>query len=203
MDGLDEILENVSWFIRNNMLILKKWNPDVNLLKKDVGNVLIWVRLHGVPMTTSSYVRAMIELQTDVELKDTIMVAMLKLVGEGFYTCTISVEYEWKPPRCACYKVFGHVQDECPKKIGSDVAKNLKKLSQAPRGVLVGPKVEFKPVKQVYRPVSKKNNTNTSCNKKKDVESRKEASNPNSFDVLNSIENDVDFGTNMGDFKFG
>nr|GEW00275.1 hypothetical protein [Tanacetum cinerariifolium] len=117
----------------------------------------------------------MIEILADMELKDTIMVAMPKLVGEGFYTCTIRVEYEWKPPRYACYKVFGHVQDYCPKNIGTDVAKNLKKPSQAPRGVSVSPKVGFQPVKQVYRPVSKKNNANTSGNKKKDAKSRKEA----------------------------
>ncbi|GKB96711.1 hypothetical protein Tco_0982848, partial [Tanacetum coccineum] len=122
----------------------------------------------------SSYARAMIELRADVELKDTIVVAMRKLIGEGFYTCTILTRYEWKPPKCACCKFFGHVQDECPKNIGSDVTKNLKKHSQAPRGVLVGPKVKFKRVKQVYRTISKKNNVNTSGNKKKDVESRKE-----------------------------
>ncbi|GJV03217.1 putative reverse transcriptase domain-containing protein [Tanacetum coccineum] len=49
MDGLDAMLENCSWFIRNNPRILKKWNPDVNLLKEDVVNVSIWVKLHGVP----------------------------------------------------------------------------------------------------------------------------------------------------------
>ncbi|GJU42149.1 hypothetical protein Tco_1195106 [Tanacetum coccineum] len=32
-----------------------------------------------------------------MELKDTIMVAIPKLVEEVFYTCTIRVEYEWKP----------------------------------------------------------------------------------------------------------
>nr|GEZ98225.1 hypothetical protein [Tanacetum cinerariifolium] len=42
----------------------------------------------------SSYVRALIKIRTDVELKDTIMVAMPKLFGKGFYTCTIFVEYE-------------------------------------------------------------------------------------------------------------
>ncbi|GJW03695.1 reverse transcriptase domain-containing protein [Tanacetum coccineum] len=199
MDGLDSMLENGPWFFRNNPLILKKWNSDVNLLKEDV-NVPVWVKLHGVPMTAysedglsviasklvtplmldlytsdmcmqswgrSSYARAMIELQADVALKDTIMVAMPKLIGEGFYTCIVH-----------------------------DVVKNLKKPSQAPRGVLVGPKVGYKPVKQVYRP--KKNNVNTSGNKKKDSESTKEVSNLNPFDGLNSIENDVELGLNGG-----
>nr|GEU87543.1 hypothetical protein [Tanacetum cinerariifolium] len=63
--------------------------------------------------------------------------------------------------------------DECPKNIGSDVVKNLKKPSQAPRGVPIGPNVRFKLVKQVYKP--KMNNVNTSGNKKKDVESTKES----------------------------
>ncbi|GKD46132.1 RNA-directed DNA polymerase, eukaryota, reverse transcriptase zinc-binding domain protein, partial [Tanacetum coccineum] len=70
----------------------------------------------------SSYARAMIELRADEELKDTIMVAMLRITGDGYYTCTVRVEYEWKPPRCLCCKVFGHTQEECPKNIGVGVA---------------------------------------------------------------------------------
>nr|GEU85991.1 hypothetical protein [Tanacetum cinerariifolium] len=56
--------------------------------------------------------------------------------------------------------------DECPKNLGWDVAKKSKIPSQAPRDV------------------------------PKDVESTKEVSNPTIFDVLNRVENDVDFGTN-------
>ncbi|GKF25551.1 reverse transcriptase domain-containing protein, partial [Tanacetum coccineum] len=132
----------------------------------------------------------------DVELKDHIMVAMPKLVGEGFYTCTIRVEYEWKPPMCACCKIFGHVQDECLKNIDSDVVKNMKKPNQATRGVPVSPNVRFKPVKQVFRQVSKTNNFNTCGHKKKDTEPTIEVSNSNPFDVLHSVENDVCLYTN-------
>ncbi|GJX80154.1 hypothetical protein Tco_0328303 [Tanacetum coccineum] len=150
-------------------------DPDVNLLKEDVVNVSIWVKLHGVPVTTFSEdglsiivtKLALIEVRADVELKDTILVVMPKLDGEGFYTCYVRVEYEWKPPRCVCCKIFGHVQDKCPKNIDSEV-------------------------------VSKKYIVNTSDNKKKDVEPTIEVSNLNPFDVLNSVENDVDFGTNGG-----
>nr|GEV89097.1 hypothetical protein [Tanacetum cinerariifolium] len=161
MDGLDVMLENGLWFIRNNPLILKKWNLDVNLMK-DVGNVSVWVKLHGVLVIAfsedglsaiatelgtllmldsytsdmciqswgrSSYARALIKIRADVELKDTIVVVMPKLVGDGFYICTIRVKYEWKSLRCACYKVFSHVQEECPNNRGSGVAKNLKNPS--------------------------------------------------------------------------
>ncbi|GKD31422.1 hypothetical protein Tco_1242200, partial [Tanacetum coccineum] len=151
---LESIRAISKWFINTacgfflGKRVAYPWNLDVNLLKEDVGNVSVWVKLHGVPVTVfsedglsgrSSYARAMIELQADVELKDTIVV------------------------------------DECPKNIGSDVEKNLKNPSQNPRGVSVGPKVGFKLVKQVYRPISKKINANTSGNKKKDAEPRKEA----------------------------
>ncbi|GJX98787.1 hypothetical protein Tco_0355806 [Tanacetum coccineum] len=53
-DGMDAMLKNGPFFIRNNRFILKKWNPDVNLLKEDIGNVPVWVRFHGVPMTALS-----------------------------------------------------------------------------------------------------------------------------------------------------
>nr|GEW53757.1 hypothetical protein [Tanacetum cinerariifolium] len=197
----------------------------------DVGNVSVWVKLHGVLMTAfsgdglnvistklstpfmldsytsdmcmhswgrSGYARAMIELWADVELKDTIMMAMPKLVGEKIYMCTIRVEYEWKPPRCSSCKVFGNVLNECPKKIVSDVTKNLNNPRQATRDVPVGPMVSFKSTKQVYRHVSNKNGASTGGKKKQAEVSRLEVSNSNPFDALNSIENDDDLGTNGG-----
>ncbi|GJZ72883.1 beta-caryophyllene synthase, partial [Tanacetum coccineum] len=100
MDGLDAMLENGSWFIRNNPLILKKWHPDANLLKDDVSTVSVWVKLHGVPVTAFSEdglssiapKLVMIEIRADVELKDNIVVAMPKITREGHYTCNVRVE---------------------------------------------------------------------------------------------------------------
>ncbi|GKA44567.1 hypothetical protein Tco_0737291 [Tanacetum coccineum] len=79
MDGLDAMLENGLWFIHNNPLILRKWHPDENLLKEDVTDMCMqsWGR--------SSYTRVMIELRVDVELKDNIVAAMHKIIGEGYY----------------------------------------------------------------------------------------------------------------------
>ncbi|GKB23403.1 hypothetical protein Tco_0862804, partial [Tanacetum coccineum] len=150
--------------------------------KEDVGNVPVWVKLHGVPMTAFSEdglsviatKLAMIELRVDVEFKDTMVEAMHKLSGVKFYLCIIRVKYEWIPLRCMCCKVFSHILDECIKNIGSNVAKNLNNPNQATRGVPVGPEVGLKPVKQVYRHVFKKKSASTSGNKKKDAKSRKE-----------------------------
>ncbi|GJZ49981.1 hypothetical protein Tco_0604171 [Tanacetum coccineum] len=113
----------------------------------------------------SNYARAMIKLKAYAELRDTIMVAMPKLTGEGNLVLV--------------------------------VAKNMKKPSQAPKGFPVGSKVRFKPAKE-YKLVPKKPTANTSGNKKHDVEPTKQVSNSNPFDVLNSVENDVDLSTNGG-----
>nr|GEY24690.1 putative reverse transcriptase domain-containing protein [Tanacetum cinerariifolium] len=119
----------------------------------------------------SRYARAMIELRADVELKDTIVVAMPKLV-------------------------FGHAPDECPKNIISDVEKNLKNPIQDVRGVQVGQNMALKLIKQVYRHVSNRNNVSSSGKKKQAVVASKEVGNSNPFDVLNSVEKDDDLSTN-------
>ncbi|GKC32794.1 copia protein [Tanacetum coccineum] len=54
MNGLDAMLENGPWFIKNNPLILKKWHLDENLLKEDVSTIPVWVKLHGVPVMAFS-----------------------------------------------------------------------------------------------------------------------------------------------------
>ncbi|GJX56773.1 ARID DNA-binding domain-containing protein [Tanacetum coccineum] len=145
----------------------------------------------------SSYARVMVELQADVELKDNIVVAMPKITREGHYTCNVRVEYEWKPPRCSSCKIFGHIHEECTKNTGAGEKKTVKKPSLTSRGVPVGPKMGFKPQKE-YRPIPKKPTASSSGTKKKGVEPTIEVSNSNPFDVLNSIDNDGEFGTNRG-----
>nr|GEW35338.1 hypothetical protein [Tanacetum cinerariifolium] len=135
----------------------------------------------------------MIKLPADMELKDNIVVAMPKITREGHYTCNVRVEYEWKPPRCSSCKVFGHTHEECLKNTGA----GEKKPSQTSRGVPVGLKMGFKPQKE-YRPFPKKPNGSSSGNKKKGVKPTIEISNSNPFDVLNSIDNDLEFDTNRG-----
>nr|GEX59949.1 hypothetical protein [Tanacetum cinerariifolium] len=108
-------------------------NPDVDLLKENVGNVPVWVKLHGVPVI-AFWEDGLSAIAMKLELKGNIMVVMPKIIREGYYTCSVHVENEWKTPRCWCCKVFGHTQEECPKNIRLGVAKNLKKHSQTSRG---------------------------------------------------------------------
>nr|GEX32926.1 hypothetical protein [Tanacetum cinerariifolium] len=116
--------------------------------------------------TNSFYARVIIELRADVELKDNIVVAMPKITREGHYTCNVRVEYEWKPPKCSSCKVFVHIYEECLKNTGAGEKKTVKKPSQTFRGVSKG------------------------------VEPTIEVSNSNPFNVLSSVDNDVEFGTN-------
>nr|GEY19773.1 hypothetical protein [Tanacetum cinerariifolium] len=112
----------------------------------------------------SSYARIMIELRADVELKDNIVMVMPKITREGHYTCNVRLEYEWKPPRCSSCKVFEYIHEECLKNTGVGEKKTVKKHSQTSRSV---PK----------------------C-----VEHTIKVSNSNSFNVLNLVDNDVEFG---------
>ncbi|GKD78238.1 hypothetical protein Tco_1340859 [Tanacetum coccineum] len=108
----------------------------------------------------SSYARVMIELRADVDLKDNIVVAMPKVIGEGHYT-------------------QGRNQDN---------------PSQTSRGVPVGQKIGFKPQKE-YIHVPKKTIAGSSGNKNKGVVPTIKVKNSNLFEVLNSIDNDVDTTT--------
>ncbi|GKC86766.1 retrotransposon protein, putative, ty1-copia subclass [Tanacetum coccineum] len=170
MDGLNAMLENGRWFIRNHPLIIKKWNPDVNLLKEDVGNVSVWVKLHGVPVTAFSEDGLSViatKLGTSLMLDFYTSDMCLQSWGRSSYAkAMIELRADMELKDSGGY-------EECLKNPGLGVAKNFKKPSQAPRGVSVGPRVGFKPTKE-YRPVSKKPTANTIGTKKKGVEPTKE-----------------------------
>ncbi|GKA49545.1 hypothetical protein Tco_0742618 [Tanacetum coccineum] len=125
MDGLDSMLENGSWFIRNNPLILKKWHPDVNLLKEDVSTIPVWVKIHGVPITAFS---------------EDGLSAIATKIGTPLMLDSYT----------------------------SDIH------------------------------VSKKLTANSSGNKKKGMDHTNKFSDSNPFEVLNSVDNDVEMGTNGG-----
>nr|GEU31439.1 hypothetical protein [Tanacetum cinerariifolium] len=52
--GLDRVLEQGPWMIRNQPLILTKWSPNLNLSKDKVTKVRLWVKIHKVPIVAYS-----------------------------------------------------------------------------------------------------------------------------------------------------
>lgn len=52
--GVDDVLENGPWLIRNVPIILKPWTLNTNLLKEDLTNIPVWVKFHDVPLAMFS-----------------------------------------------------------------------------------------------------------------------------------------------------
>ncbi|GJU40692.1 hypothetical protein Tco_1193649 [Tanacetum coccineum] len=174
MDGLDAMLENGPWFIRKNPLILKKWNPDDGL--SDIATKI------GTPLMLESYTSDM----------------YMQSWGRSSYSramIEVRADVELKDNIVAA---MPKITREGYYTYNIRVEYEWKPPSQTPRGVPVGPKVGFKPAKE-YRPVAKNPTANTTGIKKKGVEPTKEVSNSNPFDVLNSVVNDEELGTNGGD----
>nr|GEW51136.1 integrase, catalytic region, zinc finger, CCHC-type, peptidase aspartic, catalytic [Tanacetum cinerariifolium] len=168
MDGLDEMLENgyasrfgatiacflEPWVKLHGVLVTKFSEDGLNAIATKLGTLLMLDSYTSDMCIQSwgklSYARAMIKLRVEVELKDNIVADMPKITREGYYTCNIRVEYDWKPPRCVCCKVFDHVIEECLKNIGVGARKNVKKTSQTPKGIPVGQKIGFKQTNKCF-----------------------------------------------------
>ncbi|GKD16610.1 zinc knuckle CX2CX4HX4C containing protein, partial [Tanacetum coccineum] len=63
----------------------------------------------------STYARALIEVSTEKELMESIVIAIPKGKEMGHSLLTIEIEYEWKPPRCSTCAIFDHIDEKCPK----------------------------------------------------------------------------------------
>ncbi|GKC50616.1 zinc knuckle CX2CX4HX4C containing protein [Tanacetum coccineum] len=110
--GLEDVLENGPWMIRNSPIILKKWTMNTSLFKEELNRIPVWVKIHDVPLQV--FYEDVI-IKADEVLKESITMGIPMPEGMGFSKETVRVEYEWKPPRCDQCKIFGHVYDQCPK----------------------------------------------------------------------------------------
>nr|GEY90400.1 hypothetical protein [Tanacetum cinerariifolium] len=79
---------------------------EVNFIEETLYQKKSWGR--------SSFVKAMIDLYADIELKDTLVMAVPKSEGDSYILHSIRV-YECKPIRCPTCMVFGHFVDLCRK----------------------------------------------------------------------------------------
>ncbi|XP_071739495.1 uncharacterized protein [Rutidosis leptorrhynchoides] len=243
-----DVIENGPWMIRTAPIILNKWAANVSLTKEDLTKVLVWVKLHDIPLTgytedalskiaskiskpimldsyTSTmcikawghpnYARAMIEISANKDLKKDLTVATSGINGASCTIDTVTVEYEWKPPRCSGCNVFGHGDLHCPKNISVPVATKIidnegfqtVKVTKATGhsnnshrrqndGFIVGKKTQ----KMVYRPkknVDQDGNTSGVQGMVGTVDKQvKEKKNgvpmSNTYDALDGIEEDVE-----------
>ncbi|GJX05986.1 putative ribonuclease H-like domain-containing protein [Tanacetum coccineum] len=93
-EGVDSVLRDGPWMIREIPLFLNKWSPFVSLLKEELSRVPILVKFHDVSLVAYTS-NGLSLIATKIE--------------------TIHIEYEWEPPRCCTCLIFGHLLDDCPK----------------------------------------------------------------------------------------
>ncbi|GJZ64151.1 retrotransposon protein, putative, ty1-copia subclass [Tanacetum coccineum] len=86
-NGVEQVLEQGPWLIRNVPLILTKWSPNLSLSKDKLKDEVIMAIPKGVEENA------------------------------GHTLVKINIEYEWKPPICLDCRVFGHANEKCPKKL--------------------------------------------------------------------------------------
>nr|GFA57722.1 zinc knuckle CX2CX4HX4C [Tanacetum cinerariifolium] len=65
----------------------------------------------------SSFARCLIEVNSEADLMDVVTIGIPSLTRDDFTKETICVEYEWRPPIYDECEIFGHVHDQCPKKV--------------------------------------------------------------------------------------
>ncbi|XP_071741701.1 uncharacterized protein [Rutidosis leptorrhynchoides] len=96
----------------------------------DIGLSMIASKI-GNPMSLDSYTstmckeawgrpnfaRALIEISSAKELKETIKMAIPNVDSTSKAICDLNVEYEWQPPRCSKCAIFGHKDTQCPKNV--------------------------------------------------------------------------------------
>ncbi|GJY46492.1 zinc knuckle CX2CX4HX4C containing protein [Tanacetum coccineum] len=116
LKGLDDVLENGPWMIHKSPIILKKWNMSTRLCKDELSRIHVWVKIYDVPIQAfTEDGLSIIASKLDV-LQDSLTIG-IPCEDDRFSIESVSIEYEWKPPRCDLCKIFGHSHDYCPKKV--------------------------------------------------------------------------------------
>ncbi|XP_074312967.1 uncharacterized protein LOC141648312 [Silene latifolia] len=129
----------------NKPLIIRPWQPDIDLEKEEIKSVPAWIRLKGLPLKfwgqslpklanlVGKYVKSdaatesktrlgfaglMVELKVDQKFP-----SHITFLDEKQNKIQIHVEYEWKPSTCNKCKQIGHEQINCRKGLHKEVKK--------------------------------------------------------------------------------
>ncbi|XP_074265375.1 uncharacterized protein LOC141587805 [Silene latifolia] len=133
----DRVLQQGHLLFNNKPLIVRPWSPDVDLVKEDVKEVPVWVRLEHLPLkfwgkclpriagllgkfvqcdvatkdkTRLGFARVMVEVPFGKAIPD-----KLKFLDEDGRVVVINVVSEWKPLLCTSCKGVGHATATCRK----------------------------------------------------------------------------------------
>nr|GEZ97654.1 hypothetical protein [Tanacetum cinerariifolium] len=135
---------------------------NTRLCKDELTRIPVWVKIHDVPIQAFSEDDLSI-ITSNIESL-TIGVPLIK--NTGFTIETVTIEYEWKPPRCDLCKILGHIHNHCPKKVSISpiVATSNVVTPTAATSNVVTPTVEK--TNDGFQIVGKKRKATTSAPKK-------------------------------------
>ncbi|GKE33648.1 zinc knuckle CX2CX4HX4C containing protein, partial [Tanacetum coccineum] len=85
---------------------------NTRLCKDELARIPVWVKIHDVPI--QAFMKDGLSI---IASKIDSLTIGIPCEEDGFSIETVSIEYEWKPPRCDLCKIFGHSHDYCPKKV--------------------------------------------------------------------------------------
>lgn len=143
--GLCQVLEAGPWFFGGKLLLLKKWYPQMKMVKDQVQKIPQWVQFYNVPLefwtaACLSYIatsvgqplymdqltakckrlginKVCVEIYVNSDLLDSFDLGFSS--GE---VAVIGIKYPWKPLECFEGKTSGHSTSACPKKQGKQTA---------------------------------------------------------------------------------
>ncbi|XP_021996241.1 uncharacterized protein LOC110893441 [Helianthus annuus] len=113
-EGMDKLLKDGPWLIKNVQIILNEWSPAITVMKEDINTIPVWVKIHDIPLAAFTE-DGLSLLASKIDLKRNVTIAVPGLNGNGYSKVDVKVEYDWEPSRCLACCVFGHEESTCPK----------------------------------------------------------------------------------------
>ncbi|GJR16497.1 zinc knuckle CX2CX4HX4C containing protein [Tanacetum coccineum] len=119
-EGMDRFwnMGAVGRYVREPLNV-KCWVVNTDLKKAEITSAPVWVKFQHVPIVAYSEVGlSLISTQVGKPItldSDELVVAIPKGKDMGHSLATVSIEYEWTPPRCSTCMIFGHLSKDCPK----------------------------------------------------------------------------------------
>ena len=151
MDARDWVMESGPWYIAGRPIILRVWQPGMEMLNIQLTSLPIWVKFYNIPLeywtnTCLGYITSAVgkplhldsltenrtmlsfaRICIEVDLNSKFPKAALLNVGNGKYT-TVRIEYPWVPHSCSHRQVFNHKLSHCPFSKATNTKPDLKSV---------------------------------------------------------------------------
>ncbi|GJT95856.1 reverse transcriptase domain-containing protein [Tanacetum coccineum] len=114
----DEVTKIPVWVKFHKVPVVAYSEDGLTLIATQVGKPLMLdaftSSMCDEPWGHISFAWALVEINSGMELKKEVIMAILNEDGTSHTMVAISVEYEWQPLRCTDCKIFCHSLDKCP-----------------------------------------------------------------------------------------